>query len=68
MYCSAYSPTGFTFISWGAMQHCSVRWWQSYVTECWVAFSDDWVSREQPAPNGFDLGALDKALSSWPSN
>lgn len=62
MACVGYSRLGVTFITWGGMQLASWPWFLAYADEVYAAISDEWVSSEHAAPNGFDLDALNADL------
>jgi hypothetical protein len=59
---SVHGP-GPTFVTWGKRQDATLPWWDTYVDECYVIISADWVTGARPAPSGFNLPTLQTYLA-----
>jgi hypothetical protein len=53
-----YDDTGFWCVTWGQPKHLSWGFWQTYGSEAWTAFSDEWMTLAGPAPSGLNLDQL----------
>lgn len=62
MACTSYDRLGVYFRTWGRRQRAGWQWWLRYVDECYAPLSMDWLDGAGFAPNGLDLGALDRDL------
>ena len=60
---ATYDRSTITFITWGTKQRADWQWWADYVDECYAVISNEWVTANMAAPNGFDLAALVADLS-----
>ena len=54
----AFQPHQFNLITWAKNQAMSYNCWWKVGEEAWCAISEDFVSGEKKAPNGFDMSAL----------
>jgi hypothetical protein len=56
-----YDSDGLTVVTWGAIKKMTWSFWDAYCDESYAIISTDFVS-SKPAPNGFDLAALQADL------
>ncbi len=56
-----YDNNGLTIVTWGAIKKMTWQFWDAYCDEAYALISTDFAGSE-PAPNGFDLAALQKDL------
>ncbi|HEY4323831.1 MAG TPA: hypothetical protein VGN20_07585 [Mucilaginibacter sp.] len=56
-----YDTLGLTVITWGATKQMTWSFWNTYCDESYAIISTDFAG-EKPAPNGFDLAALEADL------
>lgn len=56
--CAAYSRTGLVCMTWGALKVITWEWLFTYADEIYAVVSDDWITNEGHAPNGFDIAKL----------
>ena len=57
-----YADWGYVCETWGDEVPMTKRYWNAYFFEAWALIAEDWVTGAKPAPNGFNLDALTKAL------
>jgi len=50
-------------LPWRNPTFATVEWMKLYVDEAWAIIDERWVTRERPAPNGFDIDRLTHNLS-----
>lgn len=58
----AYDSHGLTCITWGARKKLTWSFWDTYCDESYAMISPDWVAKNKPSPEGFDLAALQTDL------
>lgn len=57
-----YDARGLTVVTWGRLQTMTWSFWNRYCDEAYCILSHDFLERGN-APNGFDLGALERDLA-----
>ncbi len=57
-----YDQDGLTIITWGATKQLTWDFWDAYCEEAYAIISSDFAG-DKPAPNGFDLAALQQDLN-----
>lgn len=65
----AYTPDGFTCVTWGRTQQMDVAFYQRYFNEAWVPIDLDWLSAQGYSPDHIDTDALNadyEALTGQP--
>ena len=58
----SYGSRGLTCVTWGAAKPLTWGFLRTYCQEAYAIISSEWVSGQRPAPNGFDLAALQADL------
>ena len=50
-------------VTWGRVQEMTPAFWDKYVEEAWVVFSEEWLSAAGSSPEGLDVAALGEAFT-----
>jgi hypothetical protein len=58
----AYDQHTLTVVTWGALQTMTWGFWQNYCDEAYAVLSQDFVNKQQVAPNAIDWSALQTDL------
>jgi hypothetical protein len=53
-----FQPHWLNLITWAKDQRGTDNWWWGLGLEAWCVISEDFVTDQKPAPNGFDMQAL----------
>jgi hypothetical protein len=57
-----YDDNGLTLITWGRTWRMTWRFYENYCDESYGILSQDWIEKNNKAPNGFDLQTLEQDL------
>jgi hypothetical protein len=58
-----YDGRGITVVTWGGLKRMTWNFYRTYCDEAYAILSPDFVTGARPAPNGFDLTALQEDLA-----